>query len=162
MEDALSPDLPEIAGEIDFREVAATQEQKLWMVDLIINSTESAASLARRYHFNRNHLNKMVRRRLKGKAIQFKRGRPRLLDDNSQGSITSMIQNVTCSSIFHLEQSIGTEFIATMERRRPTIIAEVVDDAEEPKMSRRSLKRYVILLHPGVFPSPLPGEPNMG
>ena len=162
MADAILPDLPEIAAEIDFRQVAATQEQKLWMVDLIINSTESAASLARRYHFNRNHLNKMVRRRLKGKAIQFKRGRPRLLDDNSQGSITSMIQNVTCSSIIHLKESIGTEFKATLERRSPPIPAGVVDGAEEPKMSRRSLKRYVILLHPGVFPSPLPGELNLG
>ena len=162
MADAALPDIPDAAGEIDFREVAATREQKLWMVDLIINSSESAASLARRYHFSRDHLNKMVQRRLKGKGVQFKRGRPRLLDDDSQSSITSMIQNVTCSSIIHLKQSIGTEFIATMERRRPTIIAEVVDDAEEPEMSRRSLKRYVILLHPGVFPSPLPGEPNMG
>ena len=160
MEDAIPPDLPEIAAEIDFREVAATQEQKLWMVDLIINCTESASSLASRYHFSRNHLNKMVRRRLKGKAIQFKRGRPRLLDDNSQGSITSM--NVTCSSIIHLKESIGTEFKATLERRSPPIPAGVVDGAEEPKMSRRSLKRYVILLHPGVFPSPLPGELNLG
>ena len=63
MADAPLPEIPNVAGEIDFREVAATREQKLWMVDLIINSTESAASLAKRYHFSRDHLNKMVRQK---------------------------------------------------------------------------------------------------
>lgn len=152
-------DVPEIGGEIDFREVAATREQKLWMVDLIINHSESAASMAKRYHFSRDHLNKMVRRRLKGKVIQFKRGRPRLLDENSEGSIVSKIQNLTCSSINHLKQSIDTEFKATIARRSTFVQEEI---GEDPKMSRRSLKRYVILLHPGVFPSPDPGELNLG
>ena len=45
MADAPLPDLPDVADEFDFREVAATREQKLWMIDLIINRTESAISL---------------------------------------------------------------------------------------------------------------------
>ena len=119
MADAALPDLPDVAGEIDFREVPATQEQKLWMVDLIINRTESAASLARRCHFSRDHLNKMVQRRLKGKIIQFKRGRPRLLDENSRVSIDSKIRNLTCTSIIELKESIDVEFRATIARRNP-------------------------------------------
>lgn len=150
---AALPDLPEVVGDIDFREVAATQEQKLWMVNSIINHIETAASIAKRYHFSRDHLNKMVQRRLKGKAVQFKRGRPRLLDDISQRSIDEKIQNVTCTTLCLLKQSIDTEFKATFARRYPT---ETDDDEPEPKMSRRSLKRYIFMLHPGVFSLPSP------
>ena len=154
MADAPLPEIPDVAGEIDFREVAATREQKLWMVDLIINSTESAASLAKRYHISRDYLNKMVRRKLKGKSIQFKRGRPRLLDENSRVSIDSKIRNLTCTSISELKESIDTEFKATIARRNPIIPADSDDEGVEPKMSRRSKKRYFFLLHPGVFPPP--------
>jgi transposase len=160
-DDALPDLLPDVAGEIDFREVPATREQKLWMVDLILNRTESAASLARKYHFSRDHLNKMVKRRLKGKSIQFKRGRPRLLDENSRVSIDSKIRNMTCTSIIELKESIDVEFKATITRRNPVIPADSDDEREEPKMSRRSSRRYIFLLHPGVFPPPALGELNM-
>lgn len=161
MEAAQLPDLPHLVGAIDFREVPATQEQKIWMVNLIINHTESAASLAKKYHYSRDHLNKMVQRRLKGKAIQSKRGRPQLLDQNSQGSINTKIHNAACTSLSHLKQSIDEEFKATFARRYPSIVTESENDELEPKMSRRSLKRYVFMLHPGVFPSPIPEAPNL-
>jgi hypothetical protein len=47
-----SPKLQDILGEIDFREVAATQEQKLCMVNSVIDHFESVALIARRYHFS--------------------------------------------------------------------------------------------------------------
>jgi transposase len=162
MAEAFLPELPDVAAGIDFREVPATREQKLWMVNLVVNKTESAASLARRYHFSRKHLNKMVQRRLKGKAIEYKCGRPRLLDDNSRASIHSEILNVTCTSIAQLKQSIDTEFKATKARRSPNIEMASEDETEDRKMSRRSLKRYVFLLHPGVFPIPAGEELNFG
>jgi hypothetical protein len=104
----------------------------------------------------------MVQRRLKGKAIEYKCGRPRLLDDNSRASIHSEILNVTCTSIAQLKQSIDTEFKATKARRSPNIEMSSEDETEDPKMSRRSLKRYVFLLHPGVFPIPAGEELNFG
>jgi hypothetical protein len=162
MAEAFLPELPDVAAGIDFREVPATREKKLWMINLVVNKTESAASLARRYHLSRKHLNKMVQRRLKGKAIESKCGRPRLLDDNSRASIHSEILNVTCTSIAQLKQSIDNEFKPTTARRSPNIDMASEDETEDPKMSRRSLKRFLFLLHPGVFPILAGDELNVG
>ena len=105
-----SPKLQDILGEIDFREVATTKEQNLCMVNSVIDHFESAALIARKYHFSRAHLHRMVRNKRRGKAIESKIGRPRLLDEESLSAIDEKIQNVACMSIGLLKQSITSEF----------------------------------------------------
>lgn len=134
-----SPKLQDILGEIDFREVAATQEQKLCVVNSVIDHFESVAFIARKYHFSRAHLHRMVRNKRRGKAIESKHGRPRLLDEESLSAIDDKIQNVACTSVGLLKQSIISELEATIGRRYRT---QNDEDMPKPKMSRRTLKRY--------------------
>ena len=120
-----SPKLQDILGETDFREVAATEEQKLCMVNTVIDHFGSVALIARKYHFNRAHLHRMVRNKRRGKAIESKIGRPRLLDEESLSAIGEKIQNVACMSIGLFRQSIDSEFKATIGRRSPTQNEEI-------------------------------------
>ena len=84
------------------------------MVNSVIDHFESVALIARKYHFSRAHLHRMVRNKRRGKAIESKNGRPRLLDEESLCAIDEKIQNVECMSIGLLKQSIDSEFKATI------------------------------------------------
>lgn len=139
-----------LAG-FDFRLVKPSLEQKEWMVCLVIEKVETAATIARMYNFNRKSLHKMVRRKLRGIPVRFKKGRPRVLDGESHDKVNTSIADNTCGDITCLKQSIRTEFVATRSRRFADVVREVEGEEDLTKISRRSLKRYVQRLHPGVF-----------
>ena len=116
------------------------------------------ASIAKKRHFSEVQLYEVVHQKLKGKSIMLNSGKQRHLDECRQRLRCEEIQYVTCISIGRLKQSVDTEFKATSARRYSIKIG---DDEAELEMSRRSFKRYVTLLHPGLFPPPSPDEQNM-
>ena len=151
------PDLIELQNPLlgcDFRLVKATLEQKLWMVEKMIQKLETAGSIAKKYHISRKQVHKMLRRRLKGIPVRLKGGRPRVLDPDSHVAIGALIDNNSCCNIDHLKGAIRTEYKASHSRRYPVIVEEDNVDEDAVKVPLRSLKRYVTRLHPGVFSIP--------
>lgn len=148
MIDAAEVDVHNPLGGFDFRLVKPTLEQKCWMVDLVIQKLETAASLANKYHINRNMLHKVVRRKLKGQPIRLKGGRPPVLDAISVNLVTEAIRENECLSKELLKQSIDNEYRATHLRRHgDTDTRDSID--EVPKnISRRTMRRYVNRLQP--------------
>ena len=152
MEDQNQDELPGYHAGIDFREVAPNLEQKQWMVNRIISGVEKASSIARRYHFNRKVLNLIAKRTRHGIPIRLGAGRPRVLDVQSHETIASNIVDLTCTSIDDLKADIKTGYKSTFERRHPEQFVDLVAEDAVVEVSRRTLKRYVTRLHPGVFP----------
>ena len=151
MEDQNQDELPGYYVGIDFREVAPNLEQKQWMANRIINGVEKAASIARRYHFKRKFLNLVAKRHRQGIPVHLKAGRPRILDVQSHETIASNIIDLTCTSVDDLKADIKTEYRASFERRHPNLLAEIPDQEIAVKITRRTLKRYITRLHPGIF-----------
>ena len=141
------PDLPSPVEGFDFRLVKPTPEQKCWMVDIVIQKFETAASCAKKYHINRKSLHKLVRKRLQGLSMRFKPGRPPLLDAISLDSISASIRGKSCSTVSILRRSITEEFQASHDRRYPTNQSEEI----HAKISRRSMKRYITRLEPALL-----------
>ena len=160
-DDAVQDVLNPLAG-FDFRVAKPSLQQKEWMVKMIVQNSETAASIARNYHFNRKYLHKMVRRTLRGIPVRFQRGRPRVIDEQSHSVISASVDDNICVTLLELNQSIGEEFKATHDRRYENISGGIDADGSAVKISRRSLKRYIHRFHPGVFlaapPAPLPFE----
>ena len=137
---------------IDFRNVIPSVAQKQWMVDRIRSGVEKAAGIARRYHIKRKLLNVLAKRSRQGIPIRVAAGRPRVLDTLSHEAIASNIIDLTCTSIDDLRVEIKSEYKSTFERRHPVMFAELAGQEDAVKIARRTLKRYISRLHPGVFP----------
>ena len=137
---------------IDFRNVIPSVAQKQWMVDRIRSGVEKAAGMARRYHIKRKLLNVLAKRSRQGIPIRVAAGRPRVLDTLSHEAIASNIIDLTCTSIDDLRVEIKSEYKSTFERRHPVMFAELAGQEDAVKIARRTLKRYISRLHPGVFP----------
>jgi hypothetical protein len=153
MDDQNQDELPGYYVGIDFRVVVPNLEQKQWLVSRIIYGVEKAGSIARRYHFKRKVLNLIAKRYRQGIPVHLRAGRPRILDAQSYDSIASNIVDLTCTSVDDLRADIKTEYRASLERRYPNLFADIAGEENALKISRRSLKRYVSRLHPGVFPA---------
>ena len=151
MEAAVPVDESVSVPEFDFRLVQPTLEQKCWMSNRVIDQVETASSMAKRFHFKRVHLNILVQRMRKNKNLYLKGGRPRLLDNISHETIRTSINNFDCNSTDQLEESIKHEFRCTLARKYTPVVVEDVETIEDVNLSRRSVKRYIMRLHPGVF-----------
>lgn len=141
-----------VAG-FDFRLVKPTLEQKCWMIDSILEHSETAASCAKKYHINRKSLNKLVRRRLQGHPTCLKSGRPRVLDQISIDSIDASIRENSGTTVDLLKGTISEEFKASHSRRHPDRPTELENGVAPVKISRRSLKRYFGSFEPGLHNS---------
>lgn len=144
MIDADVHQLPNPVEGFDFRLVKPTLEQKCWMIDSIIQKSETAASCAKKYHVNRKSLHKLVRNKLKGLSVRSKPDRPSILDAISLDSISTSIREKSCSTITVLKQSISEEYQASHDRRCSNSRADEI----RHKIPRRSMKRYTTRLEP--------------
>jgi transposase len=144
-------EIPHAANGIDFGLVHPTLEQKLWMIDRVTTGAEKIGKIAKRYNFNAKHLQTLVARKRQGKTINAGSGRPRILDKQSHSAITVAIENSTCSSIDTLKFYIEDEFQATFTRQYPLKAEQLLLEEKEVHISRRSIKRYILRLHPGAF-----------
>ena len=149
MEAAVPVNVPDALVGFDFRIVKPSQSQKLSIIERILTKQESAASIAKRCYISRKYLNSLVYNRRQGMSMNSCRGRPRLLDTESRQSICSSIVNFHCESIPQLKIAIDIEAKATFGRRYATFTTPRENDEIESSVSRRSLKRYIFLLHPG-------------
>jgi hypothetical protein len=160
MADVNLDQLPGFYDGIDFRLVAPNLEQKQWMVMRISSGVEKACDIAKRYHFNRKHLNILAKRRRQGKPVHFGSGRPRVLDLVSHRAIESNISDLTCSNVDDLRAQIKSEYFESLIRRYPQRFQDNAGDEIPIIMARRTHKRYIARLHPGVFPA-APMGPNL-
>ena len=137
---------------LNFSENPPTVDQKRWMAGLIISKTETAASLAKKYHYKRNYLDTIVRRMKIRNKMEDGAGRPRALDEDSVKNCLNSIANNPNMSRDGLISQIKAEYLVSYSKRHPMKLPDILAPEESICMSRRSLKRYILKLHPENFP----------
>lgn len=148
-------ELPGYFVGIDFRQVLPSLEQKKWMVNRISNGLGKASEIAKRYNIKRKHLNVLVKRNRQGIPVHFAAGRPRVLDIESHDTIDENIGNQMCLCIEDLKTQIKSEYQLSFTRRYPPLLDHVAEVENDVSVGKRTLRRYVTRLHPGVFPQGL-------
>ena len=156
---AVSPDVADVAN-LNFSKNPPTFDQKRWMAGLIISKTETAASVAKKYHYKRNYLDTIVRRMKISNKMQDGVGRPRALDEDSLKNCSNNIANNSNMSRDELASHIKAEFQVTFSKRYPMKLHDILAAEESICISRRSLKRYILKLHPQNFPENNHAEEN--
>ena len=141
----------DIIQEFNFSEIRPTLEQKTWMAGLIISKVETSSSLAKKYHYSRKRLNTIVSQIREGKILHSHGGRPRVLDEESYKNCRDEIFGDSEITQEILAEHIHDEYHATFHRRYPRRYNEILEHEEDLQLSRRSLKRYILKLHPHVF-----------
>ena len=139
--------------EFNFSEIRPTIEQKTWMAGLIISKVETSSSLAKKCRYSRKRLNAIVGLIRRGKTIHSLSGRPRVLDEESLKNCSEEIVGHSEMSKNELVRHINDEYHETFSRRYPIRYNEILEQEEDLILSRRSLKRYILKLHPDVFPA---------
>lgn len=157
---AVPVEVPDATVGFDFRELRPTKCQKEYMIERIVKRHESAASIAKRCHINRKYLNILVHRRGKGMSVNRNCGRPRLLDTESCELICASFGDFQSESIPQLKEAIDIEARATYDRRYAPLLNMIENDDIEVSVSKRSFKRYIIQLLPGIFLLPNPIQQN--
>ena len=142
-----------VVQEFNFSEIRPTLEQKTWMAGLIISKVETSSSLAKKYRYSRKRLNTIVTRIREGKTLHSHGGRPRVLDEESYKNCSDEIFGDSEMTKKELAEHINDEYHATFSRRYPVRYNEILEHEEDLQLSRRSLKRYILKLHPHVFPA---------
>ena len=141
----------DIIHEFNFSEIRPTLEQKTWMAGLIMSKVETSSSLAKKYHYSRKRLNTIVSQIREGKVLHSHGGRPRVLDEESYKNCRDEIFGDSEITQEILAEHIHDEYHATFHRRYPRRYNEILEHEEDLQLSRRSLKRYILKLHPHVF-----------
>ena len=148
---AVSPDVADVLN-LNFSENPPTADQKRWMAGLIISKTETAGSLAKKYHYKRNYLATIVRRLKIRNKMEDGAGRPRALDEDSIKNCLNNIANNPNISRAGLISQIEAEYLISYCKRHPMKSNDILATEVNICMSRRSMKRYILMLHPGNFP----------
>lgn len=123
----------------DFSILGPMLEQKQLMVSMVLQKIETAASVAKKYSYNRKHLHRLVRRHLQGAPIRLKSGRPRVLDSISHDTITATTRNQLCSSEVALNQSIRDEFKASHIRRHQEVVIFIRTRSKSPDGAKNAM-----------------------
>ena len=147
----VSPGIADVLN-LNFSENPPTADQKRWMAGLIISKTETAGSLAKKYHYKRKYLDTIVRRLKIRNKMEDGAGRPRALDEDSvKNCLNSMANNPNMSRDGLISQ-IKAEYLVSFSKRHPMKSYDILASEESICMSRRSIKRYILMLHPENFP----------
>mmetsp|Transcript_12133 Transcript_12133/g.26670 ORF Transcript_12133/g.26670 Transcript_12133/m.26670 type:complete len:188 (+) Transcript_12133:138-701(+) len=121
-----------------------TPEQKKWFVSQHVDEGVSAARLGRRFQLNHHTIYQWVKTFRKTGKLEGKRGRPRLLDEQSMEGVDSYCAINGYGDTKELREKIRTS------RKKQKVGNDVnQDDIPVGELSRRSMLRYITLLRTG-------------
>ena len=149
---AASFSIIDVIHEFNFSEIRPTLEQKTWMSGLMMSKVETSSSLAKKCHCSWKRLNAIVSQIREGKVLHSHGGRPRVVDEESFKNCSDEIFGDSEITRKILAEHINDEYHATFNRRYPHRYNQILEHEEDLQLSRRSLKRYILKLHPHVFP----------
>ena len=139
--------------EFDFSNKKPTLEQETWMASRIMSRKETAKSMSIKYGYSRKRLNNIVARlrRNKGETLRVP-GHPLMLDEESFKICSDEVSADPEMTKAELKAHLNDAYYATLQRRHPEKYNDMSDPGETPRMSARSMRRYIDKLHPEPFP----------